>query len=57
MIAVAPSSADTAEQTFINRLDANNIHYGTRSQGLAMGHAGYPSNPLLRCAASPRPIW
>ena len=39
MIAVAPSSADTAEQTYINRLDANNIHYGTRLQGLAMGHA------------------
>jgi Protein of unknown function (DUF732) len=38
-IAVAPSSADTAEQTYINRLNANNIHYGTRSQGLAMGHA------------------
>jgi len=39
MIAAAPLSADTAEQTYINRLDANNIHYGTRSQGLAMGHA------------------
>jgi Protein of unknown function (DUF732) len=39
MIAAAPSHADTTEQAYIKRLDANNIHYGTRSQGLAMGHA------------------
>jgi Protein of unknown function (DUF732) len=38
--AITPASAhaDTAEQAFIKVLDANNIHYGTRAHGLAMGY-------------------
>jgi hypothetical protein len=39
VIAAAPSHADAAEDAFIKVLNDNNIHYGTRSQGLAMGHA------------------
>jgi hypothetical protein len=34
----ASAHADTAEQAFIKVLDANNIHYGTRAHGLAMGY-------------------
>jgi hypothetical protein len=39
VIAAPPSHADAAEDAFIKVLNDNNIHYGTRSQGLAMGHA------------------
>lgn len=38
-IATAPARADTAEHAYIKVLDDNNIHHGTRSHGLAMGHA------------------
>jgi hypothetical protein len=38
-ITPASAHADAAEQDFIKVLDANNIHYGTRAHGLAMGHA------------------
>lgn len=38
VVATAPSHADSAEDAYIKVLDDNNIHYGTRSHGLAMGH-------------------
>jgi hypothetical protein len=39
LIATAPCHADNAEDAYIKVLDQYNIHYGTRSHGLAMGHA------------------
>jgi hypothetical protein len=39
VIVAAPAHADTAERAYIKVLDDNNIHYGTRSHGLLMGHA------------------
>jgi hypothetical protein len=39
VIATAPSHADSAEDAYIKVLDNNNIYYGTRSHGLATGHA------------------
>jgi Protein of unknown function (DUF732) len=39
VIATATANADTAEDAYIKVLSDNNIRYGSRSQGLAMGHA------------------
>jgi Protein of unknown function (DUF732) len=39
VIASGPAHGDSAEAVYIKVLNENNIHYGARSHGLAMGHA------------------